>query len=117
MYGEELEYIAEAYNTNWMSTVGANINEVERLTNEYVGCKYSVALSAGTAATVEHDCFVGDYVHTLLGSHIAGTVEIGKSGWIGIGASVINNAAICKQCVIGSGSVVVENLIESGTYI
>lgn len=50
MHSEELEYITEAYETNWMSTVGQNINEVERLTNEYVGCKHSVALSAGTAA-------------------------------------------------------------------
>lgn len=50
MHGEELEYITEAYETNWMSTVGQNINEVENLTNEYVGCKHSVALSAGTAA-------------------------------------------------------------------
>lgn len=50
MHGEELEYITEAYNTNWMSTVGANINEVEKLTNNYIGCKHSVALSAGTAA-------------------------------------------------------------------
>lgn len=50
MHGEELQYITEAYETNWMSTVGQNINEVENLTNEYVGCKHSVALSAGTAA-------------------------------------------------------------------
>ena len=50
MHGEELEYITEAYNTNWMSTVGANISEVEKITNTYVGCKHSVALSAGTAA-------------------------------------------------------------------
>ncbi|WP_028043148.1 DegT/DnrJ/EryC1/StrS family aminotransferase [Candidatus Stoquefichus massiliensis] len=50
MHGEELEYIIEAYSTNWMSTVGANINEVEKLTNNYIGCKYSVALSAGTSA-------------------------------------------------------------------
>lgn len=50
MHGEEIKYINEAYETNWMSTVGANINEVEKLTNEKVGCKYSVALSAGTAA-------------------------------------------------------------------
>lgn len=40
----------EAYDTNWMSTVGANINEVERIVCEKVGCKYAVALSAGTAA-------------------------------------------------------------------
>ena len=50
MHGDEIRYIHEAYETNWMSTVGQNINEVERKTCEYIGCKYSVALSAGTAA-------------------------------------------------------------------
>lgn len=50
MHGEELTYMKEAYDTNWMSTVGANINEVERLACEKIGCKYAVALSAGTAA-------------------------------------------------------------------
>ena len=50
MHGEELKYVTEAYETNWMSTVGANINEVERLACEKIGCKYAVALSAGTAA-------------------------------------------------------------------
>ena len=50
MHGEEIKWVEEAYRTNWMSTVGANINEVEKLTCEKVGCKYAVALSAGTAA-------------------------------------------------------------------
>ena len=50
MHGEELEYVKEAYETNWMSTVGVNINEVEKLSREYVGCQYAVALSSGTAA-------------------------------------------------------------------
>ena len=50
MHGEELQYMREAFDTNWMSTVGANINEVERLTCEKLGCGYSVALSCGTAA-------------------------------------------------------------------
>ena len=50
MHGPELEYITEAYETNWMSTIGANINEVERLACEKVDCRYAVALSAGTAA-------------------------------------------------------------------
>ena len=30
MHGDEIKYVEEAYNTNWMSTVGANINEVEK---------------------------------------------------------------------------------------
>ena len=50
MHGEELKYITEAYETNWMSTVGKNINEVERSICEKVGCKHAVALSSGTAA-------------------------------------------------------------------
>lgn len=50
MHGEELKYVTEAYETNWMSTVGENINEVERLACKKIGCKYAVALSAGTAA-------------------------------------------------------------------
>ena len=50
MHGEELEYVTDAYKTNWMSTVGENINQVEAITCEKIGCKYSVALSAGTAA-------------------------------------------------------------------
>lgn len=50
MHGEEIKYVTEAYETNWMSTVGANINEVERLACEKVGCKYAVALASGTSA-------------------------------------------------------------------
>lgn len=50
MHGEELEYMTEAYQTNWMSTVGENINQVEIIACEKIGCKYAVALSAGTAA-------------------------------------------------------------------
>ena len=50
MHGPELAYMKEAFETNWMSTVGANINEVEKQIAEKVGCRYAVALSCGTAA-------------------------------------------------------------------
>lgn len=50
MHGAEMEFVEEAYRTNWMSTVGENIRQVERLTCEKIGCKYAVALSSGTAA-------------------------------------------------------------------
>ena len=50
MHGKELEYIKEAYETNWVSTVGENINHVEKQICEKVGCKYAVALSSGTAS-------------------------------------------------------------------
>ncbi len=50
MHGEELKYMTEAYDTNWMSTIGTNIHEVERLAAENAGVKYAVALSSCTAA-------------------------------------------------------------------
>ena len=45
MHGPELEYVKEAYEMNWMSTVGMNIDEIERLVCEKIGCKYAVALA------------------------------------------------------------------------
>ena len=50
MHGDEQRYVDEAIRTNWVSTVGANINELERSMAEYIGVKYAVALSSGTAA-------------------------------------------------------------------
>ena len=50
MHGEELEYMTKAYETNWMSTVGENIDEVERIAAEKSGVRYAVALSSCTAA-------------------------------------------------------------------
>lgn len=50
MHGLEIKYVKEAYETNWMSTVGKNINEIEKEVAEYVGVKHAVALSTGTAS-------------------------------------------------------------------
>ena len=50
MHGDELKYVTEAYETNWMSTVGENINEIERIAVQKIGCNCAVALSCGTAA-------------------------------------------------------------------
>jgi dTDP-4-amino-4,6-dideoxygalactose transaminase len=50
MHGDEQRWVDEAIQTNWVSTVGANINEVERQMAEYIGIPHAVALSCGTAA-------------------------------------------------------------------
>ena len=50
MHGDEQRWVDDAIRTNWVSTVGANINEVERITADTIGRKYAVGLSAGTAA-------------------------------------------------------------------
>ncbi len=50
MHGDEIKYVNEAYETNWMSTLGENINEIERIAADRLSCNYAVALSSGTSA-------------------------------------------------------------------
>lgn len=50
MHGDEQRWVNEAIQTNWVSTVGANIDAVEKAMAEYVGVKYAVGLSCGTAS-------------------------------------------------------------------
>ena len=50
MHGDEKKWVDQAIDTNWVSTVGENINEVEKQLAAYIGVKYAVGLSAGTAS-------------------------------------------------------------------
>ena len=50
MHGDELIYMKEAYDTNWMTTIGKNINEIENQVSEKIGCEHAVALACGTCA-------------------------------------------------------------------
>lgn len=69
-----------------------------------------------TSSSVDHDCQIADYVHVSVGAHVAGTVQVGRSTWIGAGATVSNNLYICENCIIGAGAVVVKDILEGGTY-
>ena len=50
IHNEELLYVNEAFETNWVTTVGENINVIEKQIAELIGKKQAVALSSGTAA-------------------------------------------------------------------
>lgn len=49
MHGDELKYMTEAFETNWMSTVGENINKAEEEVAKIAGCDYAVGLASGTS--------------------------------------------------------------------
>lgn len=70
-----------------------------------------------TCSSVDHDCVVEDFSHVSVGSHIAGTVTIGKNCMIGAGATIINNVKICDNCIIGAGATVVNDITKPGTYV
>ena len=69
MHGEELQYMMEAYKTNWMSTLGENLNEVERLAANQAGMKYAVGLCNCTSAL--HLCV------KLAGEKLYGVPKVG----------------------------------------
>ena len=69
MHGDELKYITEAYETNWMSTVGKNINEMEQLICEKVGVRYAVGTASlnqtgGRASLWHAGCWPGSFGRT-----------------------------------------------------
>lgn len=68
-------------------------------------------------SVVEHDNIIEDYVHISVGAKVAGTVHIGKRTWVGIGATISNNINICNDCILGAGTVVIKDIVESGTFI
>lgn len=70
-----------------------------------------------TGATIDHDNFLGDYVHLSPGVHLGGTVKIGRNTWLGIGSVVSNNLEITEGCIIGAGAVAVKDITEPGTYV
>ena len=78
MHGPEIEFVREAYETNWMSTVGKNIDEIEASLAGFLGVRYAVALGCGTAALHLATKLAGEKLYgqaapdagTLAGRHV-----------------------------------------------
>lgn len=70
-----------------------------------------------TSTTLDHDNVIDDFVHISPGSHLAGTVNVGRGSWLGIGTIVSNNINITSDCRVGAGAVVVKDITETGTYL
>ncbi len=95
MHGEELEYVLEAYKTNWMSTVGKNINELERIACKYLGIRNAVALSSGTAAL---HLAVKLAAKKLYGS----SSGISTPNGLGYGGSLCGKRVFCSDMTFGA---------------
>lgn len=76
-----------------------------------IGCDTII----NTAATIDHDCKIGDHCHIAPRVAISGEVVVGKRSHIGTGASVIQAIHIGEGCVVGAGATVVKNLPD-GTF-
>lgn len=68
-----------------------------------------------TGVSIDHDCVIEDFCHIAPGAHISGGTHVGEGTWIGVGTSVIQCLRIGKDCMIGAGSVVVNNIPDGVT--
>ncbi len=66
-----------------------------------------------TAATVDHECVIDDYVHISPNASLCGNVQVGEGSWIGAGTTVIPGIKIGRWCVIGAGSVVIKDVPDN----
>ena len=92
-------------------------NKLSKLGINQITLIHPTAVIDKTVVIEDHDCTINDFVHISPGVKIAGTVDIGKRTWIGIGSSIINNLTICDNCMIGAGSTVIYDIKCSGTYV
>ena len=70
-----------------------------------------------TSCSVDHESEISDFVHLSPGSRLAGTVFVGARTWIGTNSTVINNVNIMNDVIIGAGSLVLTDVVETGTYV
>ena len=70
-----------------------------------------------TAASIDHDCEVGDFAHVAPGVRLAGAVCLGQGGFMGIGSCAIPNARVGDWAVVGAGSVVIQAVASGVTVV
>jgi sugar O-acyltransferase (sialic acid O-acetyltransferase NeuD family) len=70
-----------------------------------------------TAASIDHECHIGDGVHIGPGANIAGSVEIDSFAMVGIGATILPRITIGKDAIIGAGAVVTKDVSEFSVVV
>ncbi len=90
MHEKELEYVIQAYEANWISTVGENIEKLEQTASEYIGVKHALAVSSGTAAL--------HLAVKLAAERIYGSgTGISTPGGLGKGGSLYHKRVFCSD--------------------
>jgi sugar O-acyltransferase (sialic acid O-acetyltransferase NeuD family) len=81
------------------------------------GASMGAACIVNTAATVDHDCLIGEGVHICPGAHLAGSVQVGDRSWIGIGATIRQGITVGRDATVGAGAVVVTDVPDGSTVM
>lgn len=70
-----------------------------------------------TGCTVDHDCVIESYANISPGCHVSGRTRIGQYSFLGTGAVTIPDVTVGKRCIVGAGTVVLNNVPDSSTIV
>jgi sugar O-acyltransferase (sialic acid O-acetyltransferase NeuD family) len=70
-----------------------------------------------TAASIDHDCKLEDFVHISPNATLSGNVKVGEGSHIGAGATIIQGITIGKWCTVGAGAVVIKDVPDYATVV
>lgn len=70
-----------------------------------------------TAASIDHDCQIGDYTHISVGVRLAGGIVVGSHSFVGINSCAIQGVTIGKNCILGAGSTLISDLPDNTTAV
>ncbi len=115
--------ITEKYKTQWFTPIHPKAivsPHVQIMEGSVImpGCIINAGTVIGrhviinSAAVIEHDCKVSDFVHVSPNATLCGNVRVDESTHIGAGATIIHNIKIGAHSIIGAGAVVVRDVID-----
>lgn len=92
---------------------------VQLLANSVIQAGASVGdgCIVNTAAVVEHDVVLEEFVHVSCRAVVCGNVQIGARSHIGAGAVVKQGLVLGSDTVVGAGSVVLKSFAAGATLI
>jgi sugar O-acyltransferase (sialic acid O-acetyltransferase NeuD family) len=80
------------------------------------GARIGVNCIINTAANIEHDVVIGAQSHVSTGVMVNGGSSIGERNFVGSQSMIANGVTIADDCIIGAGSNITKNLLQSGIY-
>ena len=86
---------------------GVTINSSAKISNHCI---------LNTNCSLDHDCSMENYSCLAPNSVVGGNTRIGDYSYIGIGASVFHNIQIGSNCIVGGGSVVINNTSSDSVF-
>lgn len=81
------------------------------------GARVGVGSIINTAAVVEHDCTLEEYVHVAPRAVLCGDTYVGFNSHIGAGAIVRQGLTLGANTLVGAGALIVKDFDGQGTLI